>query len=109
MKQNIISNTAAATIRQFVTHMFECIEKVEGHDENSKDAKELSPIAADGYYLFQDLCLLANNDSAQFLEVESFDRVLGLELIESILTSHRLIFFKVFSSLIGSISSLSLF
>lgn len=49
----------------------------------------------DAYRVFEDLCLLANAESPNFLRVESLPKTFALELIESVLTNYHVLFHKV--------------
>lgn len=55
----------------------------------------LYPCAKDAYYLFQDLCLLTNNEPPEYLRLGRLSETFGLELIESVLTNHYTLFRKV--------------
>ena len=46
----------------------------------------------DAYLLFQDICLLSSSRTAMYIPLEHLPRSLGLDLIESLLTSHRGVF-----------------
>ncbi|CAM0141230.1 unnamed protein product [Umbelopsis sp. WA50703] len=103
----VVNNTAAATLRQLVIHVFDKVTKED--DIIAKDPEhhglqlkkinispeesiKLYPCAADAYYLFQDLCLLTNGEPTQFLRLNHLSRTFGLELIESVLTNHIKLF-----------------
>ncbi|KAI8578525.1 hypothetical protein K450DRAFT_272753 [Umbelopsis ramanniana AG] len=103
----VVNNTAAATLRQLVIHVFDKVAKEdailakgnEHHDLQPRkitispeETIELYPSAADAYYLFQDLCLLTNGEATQFLRLHHLSRTFGLELIESVLTNHIQLF-----------------
>uniref|UniRef100_A0A286XII2 Protein MON2 homolog n=1 Tax=Cavia porcellus TaxID=10141 RepID=A0A286XII2_CAVPO len=96
-KDNITNNTAAATVRQVVTVVF---ERMVAEDERHKDNIEqpvlvqgnsnrrsvstLKPCAKDAYMLFQDLCQLVNADAPYWLVgMTEMTRTFGLELLES--------------------------
>ncbi|CAG8514556.1 6464_t:CDS:10, partial [Cetraspora pellucida] len=101
----VVSNTAAATLRQLVINVF---ERVLLEDEiNDKGAintilsvrlgldvngLSLRRYARDAYYLFQDLCLLSNGEQSILLKLNSISKTLCWELIESILSNN----FKLF-------------
>lgn len=59
---------------------------------SSGDTITLRPCAKDAYYLFQDLCLLTNSESPEFLRLTQLSKTFGLELIESVLTNHYMLF-----------------
>lgn len=90
----VVNNTAAATLRQLVIHVFEKV-LVEDEQLAKSPAKQnasissLSPCAKDAYMLFQDLCLLGSGETPLFLlKMTTLPKPFGLELIESILTNH---------------------
>ncbi|KAF4792345.1 hypothetical protein TURU_121228 [Turdus rufiventris] len=121
-KDNITNNTAAATVRQVVTVVF---ERVVAEDERYKDAIDqpaavqgnsnrrsvstLKPCAKDAYMLFQyytedvnvttflskDLCQLVNADAPYWLVgMTEMTRTFGLELLESVLNDFPQVFLQ---------------
>ncbi|GAB5573993.1 protein MON2 homolog isoform X2 [Prionailurus iriomotensis] len=90
-KDNITNNTAAATVRQVVTVVF---ERMVAEDERHRDIIEqpvlvqgnsnrrcvstLKPCAKDAYMLFQDLCQLVNADAPYCLLVTECEIFLSL-------------------------------
>ncbi|NP_001085787.1 protein MON2 homolog [Xenopus laevis] len=107
-KDNITNNTAAATVRQVVTVVF---ERMVTEDERHKDAVEqpipvtgnsnrrsvstLKPCAKDAYMLFQDLCQLVNADAPYWLVgMTEMTRTFGLELLESVLNDFPQVFLQ---------------
>uniref|UniRef100_A0A7M4EM04 Protein MON2 homolog n=1 Tax=Crocodylus porosus TaxID=8502 RepID=A0A7M4EM04_CROPO len=107
-KDNITNNTAAATVRQVVTVVF---ERVVAEDERYKDVIEqpvtvqgnsnrrsvstLKPCAKDAYMLFQDLCQLVNADAPYWLVgMTEMTRTFGLELLESVLNDFPQVFLQ---------------
>nr|XP_042710676.1 protein MON2 homolog isoform X6 [Chrysemys picta bellii] len=107
-KDNITNNTAAATVRQVVTVVF---ERVVFEDERYKDVIEqpvpvpgnsnrrsvstLKPCAKDAYMLFQDLCQLVNADAPYWLVgMTEMTRTFGLELLESVLNDFPQVFLQ---------------
>ena len=119
-KTPMVSNTAAATLRQMVVQLFEKATNehqrlVEDSspsalaaDQDTQDPtfvarysailpqiSALKPSSLDAFLLFQDLCLLTNGDKPVFLRLEYLNRPFGLELIESILMAHHALFVKV--------------
>ncbi|CAB1323433.1 unnamed protein product [Coregonus sp. 'balchen'] len=96
-KDNITNNTAAATVRQVVTVVFERMvaedERFKGIVEqptpvqgntNRRSVSTLRPSAKDAYMLFQDLCQLVNADAPYWLVgMTEMTRTFGLELLES--------------------------
>uniref|UniRef100_A0A5F8H5E9 Protein MON2 homolog n=1 Tax=Monodelphis domestica TaxID=13616 RepID=A0A5F8H5E9_MONDO len=108
-KDNITNNTAAATVRQVVTVVF---ERMVAEDERHKDVVEqpvlvqgnsnrrsvstLKPCAKDAYMLFQDLCQLVNADAPYWLVgMTEMTRTFGLELLESVLNDFPQVFLQV--------------
>ncbi|XP_044534677.1 protein MON2 homolog isoform X3 [Gracilinanus agilis] len=107
-KDNITNNTAAATVRQVVTVVF---ERMVAEDERNKDVVEqpvliqgnsnrrsvstLKPCAKDAYMLFQDLCQLVNADAPYWLVgMTEMTRTFGLELLESVLNDFPQVFLQ---------------
>ncbi|XP_043565909.1 protein MON2 homolog isoform X1 [Chiloscyllium plagiosum] len=107
-KDNITNNTAAATVRQVVTVVF---ERMDAEDEQHKDDDDhppvvqgnsnrrtistLRPCAKDAYMLFQDLCQLVNADAPYWLVgMTEMTRTFGLELLESVLNDFPRVFLQ---------------
>ncbi|KAM4676141.1 LOW QUALITY PROTEIN: protein MON2 homolog [Discoglossus pictus] len=107
-KDNITNNTAAATVRQVVTVVF---ERMVAEDDRHKDIVEqptpvtgnsnrrsvssLKPCAKDAYMLFQDLCQLVNADAPYWLVgMTEMTRTFGLELLESVLNDFPQVFLQ---------------
>ncbi|XP_048464034.1 protein MON2 homolog isoform X4 [Rhincodon typus] len=107
-KDNITNNTAAATVRQVVTVVF---ERMDAEDEQHKDddshppvvqgnsnrrtISTLRPCAKDAYMLFQDLCQLVNADAPYWLVgMTEMTRTFGLELLESVLNDFPRVFLQ---------------
>uniref|UniRef100_A0A672I041 Protein MON2 homolog n=1 Tax=Salarias fasciatus TaxID=181472 RepID=A0A672I041_SALFA len=107
-KDNITNNTAAATVRQVVTVVFERMvaedERFEGIVEqpppvqgntNRRSVSTLRPSAKDAYMLFQDLCQLVNADAPYWLVgMTEMTRTFGLELLESVLNDFPGVFLQ---------------
>ncbi|KTF92237.1 hypothetical protein cypCar_00024958 [Cyprinus carpio] len=107
-KDNITNNTAAATVRQVVTVVFERMvaedEKFKGLTEeppavqgnsNRRSVSTLRPSAKDAYMLFQDLCQLVNADAPYWLVgMTEMTRTFGLELLESVLNDFPEVFLQ---------------
>lgn len=107
-KDNITNNTAAATVRQVVTVVFERMvaedEKFKGLAEeppavqgnsNRRSVSTLRPSAKDAYMLFQDLCQLVNADAPYWLVgMTEMTRTFGLELLESVLNDFPQVFLQ---------------
>jgi hypothetical protein len=102
----VVSSTAAATLRQLVMFV---VDKVVDEDRlDDLDLQQLTviklpdgsetslgPSACDAYAVFEDLCLLANNERPNFLKLEFLHKTFALELIESVLTNYHDLFRKV--------------
>ncbi|XP_072291285.1 protein MON2 homolog isoform X1 [Eucyclogobius newberryi] len=107
-KDNITNNTAAATVRQVVTVVFERMvaedERFKGIVEppppvqgntNRRSVSTLRPSAKDAYMLFQDLCQLVNADAPYWLVgMTEMTRTFGLELLESVLNDFPEVFLQ---------------
>lgn len=107
-KDNITNNTAAATVRQVVTVVFERMvaedERCKGIVEhpppvqgntNRRSVSTLRPSAKDTYMLFQDLCQLVNADAPYWLVgMTEMTRTFGLELLESVLNDFPGVFLQ---------------
>ncbi|XP_058164337.1 protein MON2 homolog isoform X2 [Dasypus novemcinctus] len=107
-KDNITNNTAAATVRQVVTVVFErMVAEDEGHrdiieqpvlvqgNSNRRSVSTLKPCAKDAYMLFQDLCQLVNADAPYWLVgMTEMTRTFGLELLESVLNDFPQVFLQ---------------
>ncbi|XP_025028528.1 protein MON2 homolog [Python bivittatus] len=107
-KDNITNNTAAATVRQVVTVVFERVvaedERYKGIIEepvgiqgnsNRRSVSTLKPCAKDAYMLFQDLCQLVNADAPYWLVgMTEMTRTFGLELLESVLNDFPQVFLQ---------------
>ncbi|KAB1270414.1 Protein MON2-like protein [Camelus dromedarius] len=107
-KDNITNNTAAATVRQVVTVVFErMVAEDERHrdiieqpvlvqgNSNRRSVSALKPCAKDAYMLFQDLCQLVNADAPYWLVgMTEMTRTFGLELLESVLNDFPQVFLQ---------------
>ncbi|KAJ2489739.1 Endocytosis and vacuole integrity protein [Coemansia sp. RSA 2050] len=81
----VVSNTAAAILRQVVVAVFDRVAAEDGEDEGDLTRKG----AKDAYYVLQDLCLMAADAEPIFIRAEhTVDKRLVLELIESVLMNH---------------------
>eukprot|EP00056_Hartaetosiga_gracilis_P011474 m.174427 g.174427 ORF g.174427 m.174427 type:complete len:1780 (+) comp13506_c0_seq1:12-5351(+) len=88
----VTASVAAATLRQITTASF---DRVINEDKEREQGASSSVNASDGFMLFQDLCLLTSGEVPIWLKgVRSIPRQLGLELIESALQSHPILFFN---------------
>ncbi|TQV97476.1 endosomal peripheral membrane protein [Cordyceps javanica] len=96
-KNAIVNNTSAATLQQLVVAVF---DKVVTEDKNASnepfvgeaataDGKvELRAAALDAYRIFNDLCLLTENQRPEYMRFTGLHQTFGLELIESVITNH---------------------
>ncbi|RYP20033.1 hypothetical protein DL767_009534 [Monosporascus sp. MG133] len=100
-KNGIINNTSAATLQQLVVSVF---DKVVTEDKSPSDsdyigdaptqdgAVNLRAAAMDAHNVFKDICLMTENKRPEYLRFSGLPQTFGLELIESVLTSHASIF-----------------
>lgn len=86
-----VKNAAVAIVRQLVIWLFEQVAEEDAHS-----AGDERPFAADAFAIFQDICLLLNDEKPQVLALDSVDKSFALELVESVLAFHSLIFRHVF-------------
>ncbi|CAO1635555.1 unnamed protein product [Sympodiomycopsis kandeliae] len=109
-KIQVVSSTAAATVRQVVMIVFEKVGEedrvLDGIKEGGEDAAVAAPLAistidvpdtegvtlfpssSDAYNVLLDLNSLAQEEPANFIKLASLPRTFTLELIESVLTNH---------------------
>ncbi|PIA14205.1 hypothetical protein COEREDRAFT_47429, partial [Coemansia reversa NRRL 1564] len=81
-KDPIVSNTAAAILRQVVIAVF---DRVVSEDREHEDR-------VDAFFVLQDLCLLAAGSDSIFIRVmDPVDQNLVMDLIESVLTNHAVV------------------
>jgi len=105
----VVSSTAAATLRQLVMFVFDKIADVDpGNQTEPNENNEvtgggqielpdgtivtLHPSVHDAFSVFEDLCLLANNERPNFLRLDALPKTFALELIESVLTNYHALF-----------------
>ncbi|KAF5027737.1 hypothetical protein F66182_150 [Fusarium sp. NRRL 66182] len=96
-KNAIVNHTSAATLQQLVVSVF---DKVVAEDKKTGDASATSdaeysenhPAATDAYRIFNDLCLMTENQRPEFIRVSGLPQTFGLELIESVITNHASVF-----------------
>lgn len=102
----VVSSTAAATLRQLVMFV---MDKIVEEDKNSSTApgsisgitlpdgttKQVTASSHDAFSVFEDLCLLANSERPNFLQLEFLRKTFSLELIESVLTNYHDLFRRV--------------
>ncbi|RYP14517.1 hypothetical protein DL766_009644 [Monosporascus sp. MC13-8B] len=101
-KNGIINNTSAATLQQLVVSVFDKVvtEDIESPSDNNyigdaptqDGAVNLRAAAMDAYHVFRDICLMTENKRPEYLRFSGLPQTFGLELIESVLTSHASIF-----------------
>ena len=109
-KDSIIANTASTALRQIVLTVFEWASVEDLKDTTQKVAADikprttptpginvlpqLTPHAQDAHSLFRDLCQLTSGDPPFWLDRDlCLSKELGLDLIESVLLSHKNLFF----------------
>ncbi|ORZ29603.1 guanine nucleotide exchange factor in Golgi transport N-terminal-domain-containing protein [Catenaria anguillulae PL171] len=103
IKDPLVSNTAAATLRQLVIFLFDKVPVEDGLETSlaadlgrvklaPASLDSLRPCARDAYLVFVDLCNLASGLDVTFLGVSSIPRTQSLELLESILSNHATVF-----------------
>ncbi|CAI4217452.1 unnamed protein product [Parascedosporium putredinis] len=100
-KNAIVNNTSAATLQQLVVSVF---DKVTAEDKSPGDAPfvgeapvadgtvQVRTAALDAFRVFNDLCLMTENQRPEYLRFTGLSQTFGLELIESVLTNHAAIF-----------------
>ncbi|KAG6005350.1 hypothetical protein E4U43_000605, partial [Claviceps pusilla] len=100
-KNAIVNNTSAATLQQLVVSVFDKVVSEDKNDANSPFAGEvpsadgtiqLHTAALDAYRIFNDLCLMVENQRPEFLRFSNVPQTFGLELIESVITNHASVF-----------------
>ncbi|KAH7367454.1 endosomal peripheral membrane protein [Plectosphaerella cucumerina] len=99
-KNAIVNNTSAATLQQLVVSVFDKVVAEDkagnvppaGEAPTSDGTVELRPAALDAYRVFNDLCLMTENQRPEYLRFSGLPQTFGLELIESVLTNHTSIF-----------------
>ncbi|KAK5987788.1 Protein MON2-like-like protein [Cladobotryum mycophilum] len=100
-KNAIVNNTSAATLQQLVVSVF---DKVVAEDKLGNDVPVAGEVpigdhkvglrsaALDAYRIFNDLCLMTENQRPEFLRFSGLPQTFGLELIESVITNHAAVF-----------------
>ncbi|KAI1452230.1 hypothetical protein F4805DRAFT_472627 [Annulohypoxylon moriforme] len=100
-KNGIVNNTSAATLQQLVMTVF---EKVAAEDKLASDGNfvgdaptgdgvvQLRAASMDAYRIFKDICLMTENQRPEYLRFTGLPQTFGLELIESVLSQHAIIF-----------------
>ncbi|PKS11361.1 hypothetical protein jhhlp_003123 [Lomentospora prolificans] len=100
-KNAIVNNTSAATLQQLIVSVF---DKVAVEDKSPGDTTfvgeaptadgkvQLRTAALDAFRVFNDLCLMTENQRLEYLRFTGLPQTFGLELIESVLTNHAGIF-----------------
>ncbi|KAH9128746.1 hypothetical protein AeMF1_001119 [Aphanomyces euteiches] len=84
----ITANTAIMTLRQIITMVFDNVmmSHQANHNANLDGAKKV------GFLVFQDLCLMSREEAGVWLKRTTFSKILGVELLEAVLTSHGTLF-----------------
>ncbi|OAA51664.1 endosomal peripheral membrane protein [Metarhizium rileyi] len=100
-KNTIVNNTSAATLQQLVVSVF---DKVVAEDKNGENGPmvgeapsadgtvQLRAAALDAYRIFNDLCLMTENQRPEFLRFSNLPQTFGLEMIESVITNHASVY-----------------
>ncbi|KAK7993042.1 hypothetical protein PG988_001836 [Apiospora saccharicola] len=102
-KNGIVNNTSAATLQQLVVSVFDkvVVEDKSGTGTDTHYVGEaptqdgtiqLPSAAMDAYRIFNDICLMTENQRPEYLGFTGLPQTFGLELIESVLTNHAAIF-----------------
>ncbi|KAH6981212.1 hypothetical protein BKA56DRAFT_586833 [Ilyonectria sp. MPI-CAGE-AT-0026] len=100
-KNAIVSHTSAATLQQLVVSVFDKVVAEDkrvgegpgaGESVNADGKPETRPAALDAYRIFNDLCLMTENQRPEFLRFSGLPQTFGLELIESVITNHASVF-----------------
>ncbi|KAI8586711.1 hypothetical protein BDZ88DRAFT_427821 [Geranomyces variabilis] len=95
-KSPVVNNTAAATVRQMITFVFEKVasenDRLDAGATVASTDRSLSPSGQDAYLLFKDLCLLTSGEPAAFLSLQSLPKTFGLELLETVIAHHPRLF-----------------
>jgi hypothetical protein len=87
----MVNNAAVAIVRQLIIWLFEQVAEEDSHPPQDGSR----PFAADALTIFQDVCLLLNDEKARVLQLNTIDKTFALELIESVLAYHSRIFRQV--------------
>lgn len=98
----VVVNTALATLQQLIISVFDKVVKEDASlvplpktfevPVDTNDKILVSPAAYDALRVFLDICNLIERQKPLFLEFGHLPETVGLELIESILTTHSDIF-----------------
>ncbi|WYZ41171.1 hypothetical protein EsH8_V_000066 [Colletotrichum jinshuiense] len=100
-KNAIVNNTSAATLQQLVVSVFDKVVTEDkagspgppaGEAPTGDGTVELRAAALDAYRIFNDLCLMTENQRPEYLRFSGLPQTFGLELIESVLTNHAAVF-----------------
>lgn len=90
-----VQNAAVAIVRQLIIWLFEQVAEEDSHIDGATVGGE-RPFAADALAIFQDICLLLNDEKGRVLQdLKAIDKSFALELIESVLAYHSRIFRQV--------------
>ncbi|KAL2312091.1 Guanyl-nucleotide exchange factor [Schizosaccharomyces pombe] len=85
-KNSVVSNAAAATLRQIVILVFDYL------DYDTLAHKQEADLFLDSLSLFKGLCSLLSAGKSESLNVDHISTTFGLELLESILVNHHRLF-----------------
>ncbi|ETI22028.1 hypothetical protein G647_06098 [Cladophialophora carrionii CBS 160.54] len=94
-KTAVVSNTAAATFQQLVSTVFENGERKdrtrtsgESETPTPTDRYQRGEFSVDAVALFEDFCLLLDQQKPRFLRIENLPSAFLLETLHTILASH---------------------
>lgn len=91
-----VQNAAVAIVRQLIIWLFEQVAEEDAHATPCEGEEVGRPFAADALAIFQDICLLLNDEKGLVLQdLKAIDKSFALELIESVLAYHSRIFRQV--------------
>jgi hypothetical protein len=106
-----IKNTAGATLKQLASLIFEKVAKEEEapSDDHSTGERRMSavstsietvlvtlrPAAKDAYLIFHDFCALVRHDPPYWLAIGGISKMLGLDLMESVLSTNPSVFIQL--------------
>ncbi|RKP25880.1 guanine nucleotide exchange factor in Golgi transport N-terminal-domain-containing protein, partial [Syncephalis pseudoplumigaleata] len=85
----MVNSIAGATFRQLINIVF---DKVAREDSAVDEPDAPHPCADDAVRLLKDLCVLTNGEPGTFLRLDGLPCTVGLELLESILSSYEPLF-----------------
>ncbi|KAL8664597.1 MAG: hypothetical protein Q9168_007866 [Polycauliona sp. 1 TL-2023] len=96
-KTAVVSNTAAASLQQFLAFAFENVAVKDGLPSGSETlvtvpahegSIQVTKTASDAYHILNDVCLLTEGSRPQTFDDARLTPEFGLELLESLLVAH---------------------